>query len=219
MITVDGGHFKLTNADQNTSISMTPGNGFAVKYESGSIVWSGVADPTAFNVFKNGSYTTWVNAGSITSSRHTNAELNNGLSFVEGVGAVLAIAVPTDFEIWLSDNSLEGATFEGDSNQDGLANGLHWALGLTTSESPAPHLLTFASSTPSSATYTIGLPTGGSAGDLTVSYTPDLMTAFTPLASGAVNVGNPIPAGTTGTVTITLPAGVQGFLKMSAVAP
>jgi hypothetical protein len=151
--------------------------------------------------------------------------VNDSLSItVVTAGTVKAtgtITVPilTDFEIWRSDNSLAGATFEGDSNQDGLANGLQWALGLAANVSPVPHLLTFATSTPSATTYTITLPAGGSAGALTVSYTPNLTTAFTPLVSGAVNVGNPIPAGTTGTVTITLPAGDQGFLKMSAVAP
>lgn len=138
---------------------------------------------------------------------------------VKSVGTI-TVPLPSPFELWLDANSLAGASFEADSNQDGLPNGLQWALGLSAGESPQAHLLTFANSAPAAATtYTLELPAGGSAADLTILHAANLGTVFTPLAGAAVSVGNPIPAGTAGTVTITLPAGDQGFLKMSAANP
>jgi hypothetical protein len=92
-ITVNGGNLTLTTANESTSIAATTSNGFGIQYESGSIVWSGVANLAEFNTFKSESYTTWVNAGSITSSLYTNLEIYNGLTYVEGVGAVLAATI------------------------------------------------------------------------------------------------------------------------------
>jgi hypothetical protein len=72
---------------------------------------------------------------------------------------------------------------------------------------------------PTSTLYTLALPAGGSAGDLTILYATDLGQPFTVLDSAAVSVGNPIPGGTTGLVTITLPSSGRGFIKLSATEP
>ena len=64
--------------------------------------------------------------------------------------------------------------------------------------------------------FEIALPVGGSAGVLTVLSSSDPATVpFTPVPSSAVSVGNPIPAGTTGTVTVAT-SEKSGFLRLQA---
>lgn len=50
-------------------------------------------------------------------------------------------------------------------------------------------------------------------------YAPNLSTTFTALATGAVDTGNPIQAGKSGKVRLTLPAEDQAFLQISATEP
>jgi hypothetical protein len=42
---------------------------------------------------------------------------------------------------------------------------------------------------------------------------------FAPLPAGSVSAGNPIPSGTSGSVTIRLPKAMQGFVQLSVDAP
>ena len=63
-------------------------------------------------------------------------------------------------------------------------------------------------------------PTGGSAGALRVLVaTNPASNPFATLSAGAVSAGNPIPAGTSGVVTITLPKTQALFLRRQAIEP
>lgn len=136
------------------------------------------------------------------------------------VKALGTVTVPllTEFELWLQDNLLPTSPFE-ELNQFGLALGIQWALGLNASASPQSAMPQFDNVSPTSTVYTIDLPVGGSAGDLTILYAADLSQPFTSLDTLAVSVGNPIPSGSAGAVTITLPNSGQGFIKLSATEP
>lgn len=136
------------------------------------------------------------------------------------VKLVGTITVPllTEFELWLQDNSLPTSSFE-ELNQFGLALGIQWALGLNANTSPQSAMPQFDNVSPTSTVYTIDLPVGGSAGELTILYAADLGQPFTSLDTLSVSVGNSIPAGTAGAVTVTLPNSGQGFIKLSATEP
>ena len=134
----------------------------------------------------------------------------NASGIVKAAGSV---TVPLDpYEVWAAANGMPGAPFDADDNGDGIANGLQWALGLAENESARPHLLR-----PAPGGFEIVLPTGGSAGVLRVTRSghPGIE-AFTELDASAVSVGNPIPAGTTGTVVVNPGAGARGFLRLEA---
>ncbi|MGJ8649072.1 MAG: hypothetical protein ACSHX4_01820 [Opitutaceae bacterium] len=139
------------------------------------------------------------------------------LGEIKAIGTV-TVPLLTEFELWLQENSLPSAQFE-ELNQFGFALGIQWALGLSASTSPQNFMPVLDVVSPTSTLYTLALPAGGSAGDLTILYATDLGQPFTVLDSAAVSVGNPIPGGTTGLVTITLPSSGRGFIKLSATEP
>lgn len=142
---------------------------------------------------------------------------------VTGAGTIKAegeITVPlgTLYELWAMDNGIAGAPFSGDANSDGVGNGLLWALGLQAEDDPLPFLPTV-----SGTTVRLELPPGGTAAELLVETSTTLIpgAGWLPVAPDAVSTGtNPIPAGTTGPVTVDLPAGdpVRG-LRLRADEP
>jgi len=140
---------------------------------------------------------------------------------VKGVGTVLVPITPPDpYLAWTESNSIAGELFAGDENQDGVPNGLQWALGLDATTTPFSALLQPMGEMATTIDFTMTLPTGGSAADLTVlvSANPE-SDSFATLAPGSVSSGNPIPAGTSGTVTIRLPKNAMGFVRLSVNAP
>lgn len=153
----------------------------------------------------------------------TSVDVNGTAINVLVLGTVKAtgtITVPllNDFELWLQENSLPELPFE-TLNQFNLALGLQWALGLDAQTNPEASLPQFDAVQASSVDYTLTLPVGGSAADLTVLYAADLGQPFAALDNSSVSAGNPIPVGTTGVVEISLPDSGSGFIVLSASAP
>ena len=132
---------------------------------------------------------------------------------------VLDITPPDPFVSWTEDNGLAGATRLEDSNGDSVPNGLQWALGLDATTNPYPHLLVPDDTTATTVDFTITLPDGGSAAPLTVLSGSDPAEPFSVVEDDAVSTGNPIPAGTSGTVSISLPREDKGFLQLMVGEP
>ena len=126
----------------------------------------------------------------------------------------LQAVLTDDAKSFAEQNNLAGATRLQDSNGDGVPNGIQWALGLQASDNPYPHLLTPNGTTDSSVDFAISLPPAGTAAPLLVVTATDPSEPFLPLGGVLINRGNPIPAGSTGVVTIKLPRGEQGFLQL-----
>lgn len=134
---------------------------------------------------------------------------------VRAVGTATLPLTPADpFVAWTESNGIPGALPTDDINGDGVMNGLQWALGLDAASNPFPHLLKPIGDTGSSIDFSLSLPEGGSAFPITVFTATDPMLPFNPLASGSVSTGNPIPQGTTGAVTISLPKNARGFVQL-----
>ena len=143
-------------------------------------------------------------------------EVNKGFVYQTATAFELRADTRSPYELWVTDNSIPGAVFGDDHNGDGVTNGILWALGLDATDNPLPDLPVAAGST-----VTFTLPAGGSAGDLFVEGSDFLESGWVDLAGETISTGvNPIPAGSTGTVTITLPTGLQVYLmRLRAVAP
>lgn len=137
------------------------------------------------------------------------------------VGPVTIDTTPlSDFERWVTANLLQDAPFDGDQNGDGVPNGLQWALGLQATEAPYPHLLQPDRTAVGTVNFTLDFPPAGTAAPILVLASSDPGTLpFLPLDAAAVSTGNPIPAGTSGPVVITLPKESQGFIRLSVEAP
>ena len=136
-----------------------------------------------------------------------------------GGTVVLQLAPIDPFVAWAEQNGIPGVSPLGDSNGDSVPNGLQWALGLDADTNPFPHLLAPSDTTAATVDFTLTLPAGGSAAPLTVLSTSDPAGNFGFLSSGAVSAGNPIPAGTSGTVSISLPRSSKGFLRLMVGEP
>ncbi|MFP6885884.1 MAG: hypothetical protein VCA40_15740 [Roseibacillus sp.] len=128
--------------------------------------------------------------------------------------ATIEIEPEDPFVAWTEQNGIAGATQLEDANGDGVPNGLQWALGLDASDSPFPHLLRPDRTTAATVDFTLALPDGGTGAPLTVVTTTDLELPFNVLDPASVSSGNPIPQGTTGSVTIALPRGERGFVQL-----
>jgi len=145
-----------------------------------------------------------------------------GFEIPVGVSGTAKLVGPATIEIepedpfltWTEQNGLAGATRLEDANGDGVPNGLQWALGLTASDSPFPHLLTPNGTTAATVDFTLVLPDGGTAAPLTVVTSTALELPFNVLSPASVSSGNPIPQGTTGSITIALPKGARGFVQL-----
>lgn len=116
----------------------------------------------------------------------------------------ITVPLGTLYEQWAVANDIDGAPFTGDHDLDGVSNGLLWALGLQVDDDPRPVLPAINGSS-----VELTLPAGGTAADLWL----ETSTALTPgswlaLRAVAVSTGtNPLPAGTSGPVSVALPSG------------
>lgn len=139
----------------------------------------------------------------------------NGSAKLSGP-ATIEIIPDDPFVLWSEANGIAGATPLQDSNGDGVSNGIQWALGLDASENPFPHLLQPGETNAATVSFTLSLPEGGTASPLLVTTGTDPLQPFTPLGPALISpVGNPIPAGTSGEITIRIPRGQRGFVQLS----
>ncbi|MBL9132607.1 MAG: hypothetical protein JNG86_15485 [Verrucomicrobiaceae bacterium] len=126
------------------------------------------------------------------------------------------VQVPrTEYLAWTATQNQPGASFTADPDRDGIPHGILWALGLAANANPRPHL-----PQPDTATlggFIIPLPSTGTTGPILVECSTNLTNwSPAPLAGG---IPNPIPAGTTGSITIPPTAPGCGFVRMVVVQP
>ena len=138
---------------------------------------------------------------------------------IKATGSI-TVEFPNDYDLWTFANNVPCARFEEDDNGDGVPNGLQWAFGLAPGDDPSDSVLQPIGEGGGGFQFELTLPPGGSVADIVVEGSTSPSTApFAPIASSAVSVGNPIPAGTSGTVTVTCPPGPLHLLRLSVGAP
>lgn len=127
------------------------------------------------------------------------------------------VSVPlSDYLAWTEVQNVPGASPDADPNHDGISNGLLWALGLGINSNPRPHLLV--ANPTSRRGFRLTLPAGGSGGPLFIDSSTSLAPNSWSLASPAELSlpANPLPAGTTGTITIAPSTLPRRFLRLRA---
>jgi hypothetical protein len=127
------------------------------------------------------------------------------------VKATGTVQVPrTEYLAWTVAEGIPGAPFEGDSNGDGVANGLVWALGLGTSSDPRPYLPRPHPLVPGG--FLISLPEGGTAAPILIQSSPHLG-SWSP-ASGVLAPANPLPAASSGNIAIQPNGSPTRFIRL-----
>jgi hypothetical protein len=123
-----------------------------------------------------------------------------------------------DYYAWTIANGLAAPAFDAEA-RPGEPYGMLWAMGLQPSSSLRNHLPVIAAGA-GSPKAVMALPAGGTAGPLIVEVS-DLLTAdsWAPAPAASVTGGaNPIPAGTSGPVSVQL-SGLRQFARLRANAP
>jgi hypothetical protein len=138
---------------------------------------------------------------------------------VTATGTVRAsgtVQVPkTEYLAWTLDQGIPNAPFAGDPNGDGVSNGLLWALGLNANSNPLPYLPRPNPAQPGG--FIVPLPPGGSGAPILIQSSPNLGT-WGP--AGAVGpVANPVPAGTSGNVTVAPDGSPKRFIRLQVTEP
>lgn len=126
------------------------------------------------------------------------------------------VQVPrTEYLAWTLDQGIPNAPFAGDPNGDGVSNGLLWALGLNANSDPFPYLPRPNPAQPGG--FIVPLPPGGSGAPILIQSSPNLGT-WGP--AGAVGpVANPVPAGTSGNVTVAPDGSPRRFIRLQVTEP
>lgn len=120
----------------------------------------------------------------------------------------------TDYIAWTVANGIDGAPGDEDINGDGVPNGIAWALGYDGTADASASLPRPSTTTPGG--FDLILPDGGTAAPL-VSERSTNLTGWTDIdALRLTNGANPIPAGTTGTITIAPSAGPREFIRLQS---
>lgn len=126
------------------------------------------------------------------------------------------VQVPkSEYVAWTIAQNIPNAPFNGDANNDGVANGLVWALGLNANSNPRPYLPRPNPAVPGG--FLIPLPPGGTAAPILIQNSP-LLELWTP-ATSVSPVANPIPAASSGNVTIAPNASPKRFLRLLVNEP
>jgi hypothetical protein len=116
---------------------------------------------------------------------------------------------------WTEENGLPGIAFDDDTNGDGLANGLAWALGHTpagVAGAARPRLRDDLS-------VEFATAAGGTVAPVTVEVSTALE-GWSDLPAERLSIGeNPIPTGTSGTLVISPAGGGREFLRLRAARP
>jgi len=132
------------------------------------------------------------------------------------VKATGTVQVPkSEYVAWTIAQNIPNAPFNGDANNDGVANGLVWALGLNANSNPRPYLPRPNPAVPGG--FLVPLPPGGTAAPILIQTSP-ILELWTP-ATSVSPVANPIPTGTSGNVTIAPDASPKRFLRLLVNEP
>jgi hypothetical protein len=121
----------------------------------------------------------------------------------------------TEYLAWTVAGSIPGAPFNGDSNGDGVSNGVHWALGVAASADPRAYLPRPHPSV--SGAFLVALPASGTGGPILIQSSSNLA-AWGP-AAGVVAPANPLPAGSAGTIAIQADGSPARFIRIVATEP
>lgn len=117
------------------------------------------------------------------------------------------------YAAWAAAEGIPGAPREGDTNADGVANAISWALGLGADENARPWLPV---ATPSGG-FTLELPPGGTAVPLRIVSAPGL-SGWQPVPLERLSSGaNPLPAGSSGSVIISSAGISSEYLRLEIV--
>lgn len=132
------------------------------------------------------------------------------------IKAAGAVEVPLDpYLVWTEENGSPGIAFDDDTNGDGLANGLAWALG----HAPAAEASASRPRLRDDLSIEFATAPGGTAAPVTVEVSTAL-DGWSELPAERLSIGeNPIPAGTSGVFVISPAGGGREFLRLRAVRP
>lgn len=120
----------------------------------------------------------------------------------------------SEYLAWTLENGIDGAAGSEDANADGVPNGIAWALGLDATSSGRAFLPKPVTGNPRA--FQITLPPGGTAAPLFLQSSPNLADGglVDPLR---ISTGvNPLPAGSTGTVTIEPSGAPREFIRLQS---
>lgn len=132
------------------------------------------------------------------------------------VKATGTVQVPkSEYVAWTIAQNIPNAPFDGDANHDGVANGLVWALGLNANSNPRPYLPRPNPAVPGG--FIVPLPPGGTAAPILI-QTSSLLDLWAP-ATSVSPVANPIPAASSGNVTIAPDTSPKRFLRLLVNEP
>lgn len=143
---------------------------------------------------------------------------SNGVAITAtgNVKAAGTLQVPrTEYLAWTIAQNIPNAPFNGDPNGDGVSNGLLWALGLNANSNPFPYLPRPDPAAPGG--FLVPLPAGGTAAPILIQSSPHLAT-WSP-ATAVSPVANPIPAGTSGNVTVAPDTSPRRFIRLLVTEP
>ena len=114
---------------------------------------------------------------------------------------------------WTLEQNVRGEPYTGDLNEDGVSNGLAWALGLNAWDEARPHLPRVLANR----SYLLPLPAGGSGAPLRLMVS-DSLGQWNPVATSRISSGqNPLPAGTAGDITIAPGGATREYFRIEAV--
>lgn len=135
---------------------------------------------------------------------------------VTGTGTIKAaglIEVPRSaFKSWTDQEGISGALFSGDANDDGVSNGIAWAMGLGAFDPAAPWMPRAASGFPQE--FEIPFPAGGSMAPVWIEVS-DSLGSWTPLPVERCSRGvNPLPKRSTGIVRVSASGSTLEFVRL-----
>jgi hypothetical protein len=188
---------------QNPASGTGNGNGSVVLTPTGiSGIYQNYSVTVTMPVLINDSFVSGNNTVAVTATGN-----------LKGTGT---LQVPrTEYLAWTVAENIPNAPFNGDPDGDGVSNGLLWALGLNANSDPRPYLPRSNPAVPGG--FIVPLPPGGTGGPILIQSSPHLGT-WSP-ATGVSPVANPIPAGTSGNVTIAPDASPKRFLRLLVNEP
>jgi hypothetical protein len=199
----------------------TFGNNFAETPLSGTGEGTGTVALVEIPASATTATRTWKTTLTLPLNILQTSDLNGTAVTIRFTGTLRAesnVVVPRNgFYQWTLANSLPTPAFDSQV-RPGEPYGMVWAMGLAPTASLRPHLPVIALAGGPRAQ--ISLPPAGTAAPLIVEISDLLSTgSWSPAPAAAVSIGaNPLPAGTSGSVSVQL-SGPKQFVRLRANAP